>query len=72
MSQVKSRVSLKPGADPARAPLVGLETYDPEAVVEVLRSFREGEAEEQRETLEYLMKALNEGRPEGQKIFLEE
>ena len=37
-----------------------------------LRSFREGDTEEQRETLARLMRALDEDRPEGQKLFPEQ
>jgi hypothetical protein len=73
MSAVKPRVTLRPGANPANAPLIGLETYDPEAAIELLRSLREeGDAEEQRETLEFLKQALNESRPKGFGVFPEE
>jgi hypothetical protein len=51
------------------APLLGLETYDPALAIEMLQSFLEEDAEENRQTLEFLMEALNEGRPEDQKIF---
>ncbi len=71
MSTVKPRVSLRPGANPPNAPLVNLETSDPDAVIE-LRSFREEDPEEHRRTLEFLIEALNEGRPEGRKILPEE
>lgn len=71
MSTVKPRVTLRPGANPADAPLVGLETYDPEAAIAVLQSFLEQDADEHRATLEFLMDALDEGRPEGLKIFPE-
>jgi hypothetical protein len=46
-----------------------LESYDPSAAIELLQSLREGDADEQRATLEYLMQALDEGRSEGFKIF---
>jgi len=72
MSTVKPRVTLRPGGDPAYAPLVNLETYDPDAIVELLRSFREEDSEEHRRTLEFLIEALNGGRPEGRKMFPEE
>ena len=72
MSTVKPRVTLRPGADPANAPLVNLETYDPDAIIELLRSFREQDTEDQRRTLEFLIEALNEGRSEDFKTFLEE
>ena len=72
MRTVKPRLTLRPGANPADAPIVGLDDYDPEAAIEVLRSFREQDAEEHRKTLEFLIEALNEGRPEGSKIFPEE
>jgi hypothetical protein len=48
------------------------EKFDPERAIAVLRSFREGDeadAEEQRETLELLMKGLNEGRLPGYELF---
>jgi hypothetical protein len=73
MSTVKPRLTLRPGGNPANAPIVGLETYDPEAVIELLRQLREeGDAEEQRETLEFLKQAFNEGRPKGFGVFPEE
>ncbi len=37
------------------------------AAIAVLRSFREGDAEEQRRTGEYLLRALGEDRPAGRK-----
>ena len=40
-----------------------------EATVRLLRSWREGDAEEQRETWGYLKKALDEDRPSGRKLF---
>jgi hypothetical protein len=73
MSTVKPRVTLRPGGNPEAAPLIGLETYDPEAVIELLRTLREeGDPEEQRETLEFLKQALNESRPKGLGVFPEE
>ncbi len=72
MSTVKPRVTLRPGANPANAPLVNLETYDPDAIIELLRSFREQDTEDQRRTLEFLIEALNEGRSEDFKTFPEE
>ncbi len=39
------------------------------AAIAVLRSFREGDAEEQRETGEYLLRALDEDRPAHRKLF---
>ena len=72
MSTVKPRVTLRPGANPANAPLVNLETYDPDAIIELLRSFREQDTEDQRRTLEFLTEALNEGRSEGFKTFPDE
>ena len=73
MSTVKPRVTLRPGGNPEAVPLFGLETYDPEGAITLLRSLREeGDAEEQRATLEFLIKALNESRPEGLKMFPEE
>ena len=57
------------GPETAAAPLIGLETYDPEAAIEVLRSLREGDVDEQREVLEFLIQALDEGRPEGLRLF---
>jgi myo-inositol catabolism protein IolC len=71
MSKVRELPKLRPGKRFEDAPLIGLETYDPEAVIELLDSFLEQDAEEHRKTLEFLIEALNEGRPEGQKIFPE-
>jgi hypothetical protein len=72
MSKVRELPKLRPGKRFEDAPLIGLETYDPEAAIEFLRSLRGDDVEEQRETLALLMKALNEGRPEGLKIFPDE
>ena len=73
MSTVKPRVTLRPGDDPEAAPLIGLETYDPEAAIDVLRRLREeGDVEEQRATLEFLKQTLNESRPKGFGVFPEE
>ncbi len=47
----------KPGAYGAPLP-----PFDPEGAIAVLQSFFEGDLEEQRETLEYLKRALNEDR----------
>ena len=69
MRDVKGPRPLVNGPDTAAAPLIGLESYDPSAAIELLQSLREGDADEQRATLEYLMQALDEGRPEGLKIF---
>jgi hypothetical protein len=69
MSTVKPRVTLRPGGNPEAVPLIGLETYDPEAAIAVLESFLEQDAEEHRATLEFLMDAIDEDRPEGLKIF---
>ena len=71
MRNVKGPRPLVNGPDTAAAPLIGLETYDPSAAIELLQSLREGDADEQRATLEFLMQALNEGRSEGLKIFPE-
>lgn len=73
MSIVKPRVTLRSGANPANAPLVGLKSYDPEGAIELLRSLREeGDVEEQRATFEFLKQALNESRPKGFGVFPEE
>lgn len=70
MSKMRERPKLRPGKRFEDAPLIGLETYDPEAAIEFLRSLREeGDVEEQRATLEFLMEALDEGRPEELKHF---
>ena len=53
----------------AIAPLVGLENFSPELAIEALRSFREGDADEQRATHEFLIEALDEGRPKGHNLF---
>ena len=71
MRNVNGPRPLVNGPDTAAAPLIGLETYDPSAVIELFHSLREGDANEQRATLEYLMQALDEGRSEGLKIFPE-
>ena len=49
-----------------------LEDFDPELAIEAIRSLREGNADEQREVLEFLMQALDAERPEGQRIFSQE
>lgn len=73
MSTVKPRLTLRPGGNPEAAPLVGLDTYDPEAAIALLQMLQEeGDAEEQRATLEFLIQALNESRPDGFKMFPEE
>lgn len=38
--------------------------------IELLRSLREGDEEEQRETGEYLIRALDEDRPSYRKLFV--
>ena len=43
--------------------------YDPEAVMRVLDSFLAGDATEQRETLDYLKRALDEQRIPESKLF---
>ena len=73
MEKVRDMPRLKPDARFEDAPLLGLETYDPEAAIELIRSLREeGDVEEQRATFEFLKEALNAARPEGQKVFPEE
>ena len=71
MSNVRGPRPLVNGPDTAAAPLIGLESYDPSGAIELLQSLREGDADEQRATLDYLMQALDEGRSEGLKIFPE-
>ena len=71
MRNVKGPSPLVNGPATAAAPLIGLETYDPSAAIELLQSLRDGDVDEQRATLEHLMQALDEGRPEGLKIFPE-
>ena len=47
-----------------------LQQKDPGALVALLDSWtNEGDADEQQETLEYLIRALDENRPEGYKLF---
>jgi hypothetical protein len=43
--------------------------WDPAGAIAVLRKFMEGDEEEQTETFEALKRGLDEGRPEGQKLF---
>ncbi len=43
--------------------------YDPAAMIALLDSFDEGDADEQRETLEYLMVAIDRDRPGQRSIF---
>ena len=69
MGKLQELPKLRPGKRFEDAPLIGLETYDPDAAIELLQSFLEQDAEEHCRTLEYLMEALDEGRPEGQKLF---
>ncbi|MBM3477295.1 MAG: hypothetical protein FJX75_28845 [Armatimonadetes bacterium] len=40
-----------------------------QSLIDLLRSWQEGDAEEQRETLEFLMKALDEDRMSARKLF---
>ena len=40
-----------------------------EAAIQLLRSWREGDSEEQRETLAYLQRVLDEDRPSDRKLF---
>ncbi len=42
---------------------------DPEAVAELLNSWANTDADEQRETYAYLRQALDEQRPSGAKLF---
>jgi hypothetical protein len=42
---------------------------DPAALAQLLREWREGDEQEQRETGEYLLRALDETRPESSKLF---
>lgn len=73
MSMVKPRLTLRPGGNPEAAPLIGLETHDPEAAIALLQSLEEeGDKEEQQVTLEFLIQALNESRPDRLKMFPEE
>ena len=47
-----------------------MQQKDPGALVALLDSWtNEGDADEQQETLEYLIRALDENRPEGYKLF---
>lgn len=71
MRAVKHPRPMVNGPETAAAPLIGLETYDPEAAIAVLESFLEQDADEHRAALELLMEALDEDRPEGLKIFPE-
>ena len=49
--------------------LTRAEKFRPEAVLAMLRSFREGDPQEQERSLTELMQALDEDRPEGRKLF---
>lgn len=49
-------------SDPRNYSGIVLPPFDPEAAIAALESFYEGDPEEQRETFEYLKKALNEER----------
>jgi hypothetical protein len=49
----------------------GRGSFRPETALEVIRSFREGDPQEQEKSLRELMHALDEDRPEGQKLFPE-
>jgi hypothetical protein len=46
--------------------------FDLEQTLARLRSLHEGDPQEQRETWEFLRKALDEDRPAGRKLFPEE
>jgi len=54
---------------PAGADELGRRSIDPAAVARLLREWREGDEVEQRETGEYLLRALDEQRPEDAKLF---
>lgn len=60
-------------ADWALAELAGsnpIQRKDPSGLLALLDSWeKDGDVEEQRETLEYLIRALDENRPEGHKLF---
>ena len=60
-------------ADWALAELAGtnpIQRKDPSGLLALLDSWeKDGDVEEQRETLEYLIRALDENRPEGYKLF---
>ncbi len=56
-------------APPSAAGGRPIPVYDPAALVAVLDSFNEGDAEEQRQTLEYLQTAIDRDRPGQRRIF---
>ena len=71
MSALEQPRPIVNGPETATVPLIGLETYDPEAAIAVLESFLEQDADKHRAALEFLMEALDAERPEGLKIFPE-
>jgi hypothetical protein len=54
--------SAEPQPEPANHYGAPLPPFDPEGAIAFLRSLYEGDPEEQRETFEYLKRALNETR----------
>ena len=68
---VKMDVRSRAAVQPAR-PTVPFSKGDPEAARRLLRKWRnEGDEKDQRETLEFLRRALNQGRPKGYGVFPE-
>ncbi len=57
------------GLIPRTAKDIDWSDWDPRPAIEALNRFMEEDEEEQRETWEYLKKALDEDRPEGAKLF---
>jgi hypothetical protein len=57
------------GRIPQTAKDIDWSRWDPQRAIALLDRFMEEDEEEQRETLAYLKKALDEGRPDGEKLF---
>jgi hypothetical protein len=56
-------------AQQATGPVVPPTPEEARNLIELLRSWQEGDAEEQRETWEFLKAALDEDRPSRRKLF---
>jgi hypothetical protein len=56
-------------AEPPRHPVAPPTAEETRSLILLLRSWQEGDAEEQRETWEFLRAALDEDRPSPRKLF---
>lgn len=59
----------EPAGIPQPGGIVGLKKPNPVDLAKLLDDWMHGNETEQRETFEFLRRALDEGRPEGYKLF---